>query len=238
MVSNFQPNQNFNQQVGQQADFFSQMARGSNADIGSLLQQLAGNISQIPTGFDSRMMPQSPGGAGTGTGLQQQLSNLGWSVDPATQFMGNNSAVLPTYPTQSPIFSRDMGATFPISGGVGDFGFGAPGEPVFGQPMGTDWGVFTPQNAVDRLMFSGMPIPPFLNDLAGMSPTSTVDTARAVDLLGNVDLPSPQFLSNLDPSAMAFLAGFFETVLGIPWADIMSASSRPYRGLRNAPVAR
>ena len=113
-----------------------------------------------------------------------------------------------------------------IGGGAGQFGLpvgqGAPGG-----------------NALDWLSGLGMPVPPFLSNIANNRPASGGDYNTALQQLGGVGgLPSLQTLMSLSPSEQEFLAGFFETVLGIPFQDIVDAAARPFAGLGAARGAR
>ena len=113
-----------------------------------------------------------------------------------------------------------------IGGGAGQFGLpvgqGAPGG-----------------NALDWLTGLGMPVPPFLSNIANNRPGGGGDYNTALQQLGGIGgLPSLQTLMGLSPSEQEFLAGFFETVLGIPFTDIVSAAARPFSGLGQAQGAR
>ena len=113
-----------------------------------------------------------------------------------------------------------------IGGGAGQFGLpvgqGAPGG-----------------NALDWLSGLGMPIPPFLSNIANNRPGGGADYNTSLQQLGGIGgLPSLQTLMGLSPSEQEFLAGFFETVLGIPFTDVVAAAAKPFSGLGQARGAR
>lgn len=114
-----------------------------------------------------------------------------------------------------------------IGGGAGQFGLpvgqGTPG----GGP------------AVDWLKSQGMPIPSFLQQASDGQPIGGANYNETLTKLGDAGgLPSLQSLNNLNPSEQAFLQGFFETVLGIPYADVVAAAQRPFAGLGQATQGR
>lgn len=167
----------------------------------------------------------SMGGAGGGGSmgqpdLQSLLAQLGWNVDPRTQFMGTSGAVLPTYALDS----RSMGATYGVTQ-PSDFGFG------FGNGVpGGDMAAYL-QNAG----FPDMSIP---NALRAGAPLGGSNVGRAAQRLGNINVTSPQQMAQLGPSGLEFLRGMIETMLGIPFEDYLNASMQPFQGLQGAPMAR
>lgn len=170
------------------------------------------------------MPGQMPGQSMGQPDLQRLLSQLGWNVDPNTQFMGGNGAVLPTYGVQGSINSRDMGSTFGVTQ-PSDFGFG------FGQGVpGGDMAQYL-QNAG----FPDMSIP---NALRAGAPLGGSNVGRAAQQLGNVNVSSPQQMAQLGPSGLEFLRGMIETMLGIPFEDYLNASMQPFQGLQGAPMGR
>jgi hypothetical protein len=130
----------------------------------------------------------------------------------------------PYLPQAQQGFQQGMG----MSGGTGGIaGYGLPvGQ---GAPGG---------NGVDWLRSLGMPIPAFLQQISNGNPVGPGNYNGVLQSLGGVQgLMSPQTLGNLNPSELQFLQGFFETVLGIPFQDVMSAAYRPFSGLGNAQSA-
>lgn len=81
----------------------------------------------------------------------------------------------------------------------------------------------------------GMPSSPNLERLMNGQALQSADISRSVGALGNIPIPSLQSLARLAPSELEFLSGLFETVLGIPFMDILWQAQRPYQGLRGAP---
>lgn len=178
------------------------------------------NARSMGGGGGGGTMPGMPGQPTGQPDLQSLLTQLGWNVDPNTQFMGGNSAVLPTYSVQS----RDMGATFGVTP-PSDFGFG------FGNGVpGGDMAQYL-QNAG----FPDMSIP---NALRAGAPLGGSNVGRAAQQLGNVNVSSPQQMAQLGPSGLEFLRGMIETMLGIPFEDYLYASMQPFQGLQGAPMAR
>lgn len=101
--------------------------------------------------------------------------------------------------------------------------FGLPSGPVEGGLQG-----FLQDNEV--------PMSPNLERLMQGQALQSADISRSVGSLGNIPIPSLQSLSRLAPSELEFLSGLFETVLGIPFMDILWQAQRPYQGLRSAPM--
>ena len=179
------------------------IARGPSADSGQLMQL----IQQLVSGM---------GGANSG-GSQQ------WGGQPGQIRYDQNTDYLPGYggpvtetfygqPNQSPVETYGGSQTRPVAQGV------------FGMPQGAVPG----GDAIGYLRSLGMPIPDFLNNDMRMRPT---DLGTSLQQLGNVSAPSLQALQRLNPSAQEFLAGFFETVLGIPMQDILFNAQQPWQGL-------
>lgn len=115
--------------------------------------------------------------------------------------------------------------TAPSTGGIAGYGLpvgqGAPGG-----------------NGVEWLRSMGMPIPTFLDQISQGQSVGPANYNNALRGLGGVQgLMSPQTLANLAPSELQFLQGFFETVLGIPFNDIINAAYQPFAGLGNAQTA-
>ena len=200
---------------------------------------LSGAVRWGPNGaeaVDPRTMVMPGGGGGGGMpgqlpgmnlgqpDLQSLLAQLGWSVDPNTQFVGNNGAVLPTYATQGPVDSRGMGSSFAITQ-PSDFGFGM-GNGVPGGDMAA---------YLQNQGFPDMSIP---NALRAGAPLGGSNVGRAAQRLGNVNVTSPQQMAQLGPSGLEFLRGMIETMLGIPFEDYLNASMQPFQGLQGAPMAR
>lgn len=111
-----------------------------------------------------------------------------------------------------------------VSRASGQFGF-APGQVPGG-------------DAISFLRSQGLPVPDFLQQTASGQPVRPGSLGTAAQELGGVSLPSLQGLRNLNPDELEFLAGFFETVLGIPFQTVINEIQRPFAGLQPAAAAR
>lgn len=162
-------------------------------------------------------------------GVQNQWqSQWGIQNNPFMQTMMQQPAMPPqpmgqASPMQQPMQNNPF--TQPNAGGIAGYGLpvgqGAPGG-----------------NAVNWLAGQGMPIPSFVQQISNGQAVGAGNYNDVVQQLGGVQgLMSPQTLNNLNPSELEFLQGFFETVLGIPFNDIISAAYRPFNGLGNAQQA-
>lgn len=157
--------------------------------------------------------------AGTPQGNQQFLNQV-------TMDTYNRLGIAPTF-SSTGTESATRPRTFSVEEGIGGTGFG------FDVGAGVPGG-----NAVDFLTEQGFPVPDFLNALNDRDPFQTGDLAASAQQLGGIELPSLQSLSRLSPSELDFLSGFFESLLGIPFADILFAAQQPTRGLRQGAPAR
>jgi hypothetical protein len=142
--------------------------------------------------------------------LRQMAEQFGITNPQMTQQNGPNS------------FTSNMPATYPIQPSFTPQSFGFPGGPVEGGLQG-----FMQQQ--------GMPSSPNIERLMRGEALQSADISRSVGALGNIPIPSLQSLARLAPSELEFLSGLFETVLGIPFMDILWQAQRPYQGLRGAP---
>jgi hypothetical protein len=171
---------------------------------------------QQPQPFDGSFQSASGGGmnfGGYGANedvLRQMAEQFGITNPQMTQQNGPNS------------FTSNMPATYPIQPSFTPQSFGFPGGPVEGGLQG-----FMQQQ--------GMPSSPNLERLMNGQALQSSDISRSVGALGNIPIPSLQSLARLAPSELEFLSGLFETVLGIPFMDILWQAQRPYQGLRGAP---
>lgn len=172
------------------------------------------------------------GDAGGGWGAQPQGSNHRQSSGYGRTYGGGGYGGGAAYGGGNP------GGTPPPMGGTPQAGGGTPqaggtgGIAGYGLPVGQ--GV-PGGDALAWLQSMGMPIPDFLSRIQAGMPVGPADYNQVVNSLGGMrGLPSPQTLGNLNDSEMQFLQGFFETVLGIPFGDIVNSAYRPFSGLGNA----
>ena len=202
-----------------------------NPQTGIGTKQFGGRLNSEPPaglnvgGFQSGSLPggggyyRNPSGAtGTyGNVTPEGLRQMGFLFD------GNSSAsAIPTgYNPETDRYSDYMPGTYPIAGG---FGF-----PSGALPGG---------NALNTLNGLGFPLPPGLTQLlqGGIGPTSNF--GASAQQLGGLPIPSLQGLSRLGPSGLGILQSIFETMLGIPFNDILFASQQPFAGLFSAPEGR
>lgn len=195
------------------------------------LQALFGNLSpQLGTGYGPGGGAWGPTG-GTAAGIQsnpfiQAMQGPPGGIAPAIGGAMNNYTQSVQGGNPDPLALMQGFGGQGIGGGAGQFGLpvgqGAPGG-----------------NAVDWLSGLGMPIPSFLQQISNNQPVGGSDYNTVLQQLGGVGgLPSLQSLMNLNPSEQEFLAGFFETVLGIPFNDVVAAAARPFSGLGEARSAR
>ncbi len=118
-----------------------------------------------------------------------------------------------------------VGPTTPGTiGRPGQFGF-APGAVPGG-------------DALQFLRDIGFPIPSTFSGLQTGQPLQAGDLGTASQLLGGLGIPSPQSLGRLDDTGLQLLQSIFETLLGIPFGDVVTAGRRPFQGLRSAPLGR
>ncbi len=93
-------------------------------------------------------------------------------------------------------------------------------------------------DALQFLRDIGFPFPSTFGGLQTGRPLQGGDLGRATQQLGNLGIPSPQSLGNLDDTGLQLLISIFETLLGVPFGDIQSAGLRPFQGLRSGPQGR
>lgn len=116
---------------------------------------------------------------------------------------------------------------------------GVPNPPANQFGFGTGNGV--PGGDVLAYMASvGMPIPPFLQQIfAQQGGVGRTDYGVSSQKLGGAPIPSLQSLNRAGPDATEFLAGLYETLLGIPFDRIVESAAAPFSGLaRPAPPRR
>lgn len=103
--------------------------------------------------------------------------------------------------------------------------------PDFGLPIGSVPG----GNALDFLTQAGFPEAglSLVEMLQGGQQLPAGNLGLASDAFGGLPIPSPQSIRN-NPD---FLASLFESVLGIPFDQIIQAALAPFLGLRQAPIA-
>ena len=130
-----------------------------------------------------------------------------------------------------------MPGTFSLPGSQGIQGGGGMGG---GQPFGFQPGQGVPGgNARDFLAQLGLPVPGSVDRLMqGQGVGSPGNLSSAMQQLGGFGMPSPQALGNMSGSEQEFFAGLMETLLGIPFGDVVGEGRRPFRGLRSARTAR
>lgn len=230
---------------------------GGGADPASRISMNEGGLGLIdPTFAISGGITGGIGGGGGQDPLSQRTAQaqtffqqlLGQGLDPSMAIQMVQSQFSGPMPQQQPAAPAtdftSMGSTFGVGGGItspnfggGGGGSGSVGD--FGFPIGdtSPFGGFG-NDAVGFLQGAGGPVPDFLQALRGHDAFQQGDLASSAQQLGGVELPSLQSLSNLSPSELDFLGGFFESLLGIPFADILFAAQQPTRGLRNAAPAR
>ncbi len=149
----------------------------------------------------------------------------------------------PLGPDNSQMFN--MPGTFALPGASGIGGanpWGGGGGGMGPAPAaGPSWK--PGDNALNFIQQLGGQIPDFLSTLnQGQAVGAPGDIGASLQGLGQFGggggVPSPQSLSNLQPSEMQFLQGFFETLLGIPMQDVLGASFQPFQGLGRGRTAR
>lgn len=194
---------------------------------------LGGDTTYFPTGFTQSGMP---------TDIMQPnpASPTGKTTNPA-----DNTGPLGTYPISAPIAG---GVMFPGGSPPGTGPVGTPSNPFPTGTVNTTAGAFdqfglpTGQipggNALGFMQSQNIPTPQYVQDVANGLPTQSPDVASQAMAIGQSNIPSMQTLANLSPSAQSFLQGFFETVLGIPWEDVLYAAQKPFLGLRGGNPAR
>ena len=168
---------------------------------------------------------QGPGGMG-GTG-----SLFGGGGYPQQSYPGQPGN-WQTGPDTSMILSP---GTYGLPSPWGGSGYG--GNEGYG---GVQQGFQPGNNALSFLEGLGGGVPEFLRMLSGGQalgrPGDMNSTLNQMGQFGG--MPSPQSLGNMNWSELQFLQGFFESVLGIPFLDILGESTRPFEGLQTAKRAR
>lgn len=250
--SGFNPGEALSQVRSQMMDAYGQMQAGGQAGGGG--QQVNQQVQQngYPGwGGQGGGQPQGWGGMANWGGVQNQWqSQYGMQNNPFMQQPMSQPAIQPMpqqnvglnpynrgyqQPMQQanplPMAAPDPMQVMQQSGG----GIGG-GAGMFGLPVGQG---APGGSGVDWLSDLGMPIPQFLQQISDNQAVGPGNYNDVLQQLGGVGgLPSLQSLQNLNPSEQEFLAGFFETVLGIPFNDVVAAAARPFAGLGNAQQSR
>lgn len=239
---------------------------GGRLDATSALSQLAGYAGQTGAGrqpaggfggggggFAGAAGPSrnpNPGGGPGGWSLVNGVdpyANVGRPGDPvadarrrATDDYWRNRPVetyAPGYSNEQRTAAMRQYQGLPPLAGQGGPGTAQTGAPT--QPFGFQPGQGVPGgNAIQYLERMGMPIPPHLRAVAGGRAVQRGDLNRASQQLGGAFLPTPQAMQRMSPSEQQFTQGFYETVLGLPFSDIMQSIQQPFAGLRSARAAR
>ena len=140
----------------------------------------------------------------------------------------------PTTIPKAAAFPQTGPGSRPVPQGIGTTGVGGQAGGGIGGAFGFQPGAVPGRDAIAFLSRTGMQLPQFLQALKTNEFIQPQNLQRASQELGGVNLPSLQGFNRLLPSQQKILAGFFETLLGIPFEDIFAAISQPFQGLSSA----
>lgn len=250
----FNPSTALSDVRNQMMDAYGQMSQSRSGGMGGGMgggmsdpfASIGGGMGGMngPVGIGNTMMGAGPGAGGmanpfAGAGMPFQMPQMGGQMGGGMPPMGQSYDPSQYSGGWQPNWGGGMqaggGMQQPQQGGMGGAALGGTGEggiAGYGLPVGQG---APGGNGVNWLDSLGMPIPSFLRQVSNGQTVGPANYNNVLQGLGGVNgLMSPQTLNNLNPSELDFLQGFFETVLGVPFQDVIQAAQRPFAGLGGA----